>query len=256
MATSPSARRPERIEEMLAALHGRKHLIVGNNDGEATLNASGWASVRHYAEIEVDGVRLVLCHYAFRTWNRMGSGVVNLHGHSHGRLKPMTRQYDVGVDAWDFRPVTLAADPRQAAAGRAHSSGGFPDRSALTAPAPDLGFEAPPLRAERRPRRPPGLWRHGRLADQLQEPLEGVAPVRLLRAVTLGGEDQHAVRRQPPPRQALQPRADVVGKRGRVRDVEAKLHGGRELVDVLPARPRGPDEALDDLAPRRARCGS
>ena len=38
----------------------------------------------------------------------MGRGVVNLHGHSHGRLKPMPRQYDVGVDVWEYRPVTLA----------------------------------------------------------------------------------------------------------------------------------------------------
>ena len=30
------------------------------------------------------------------------------HGHSHGRLRPQARQFDVGVDAWDFRPVTLA----------------------------------------------------------------------------------------------------------------------------------------------------
>ncbi len=37
----------------------------------------------------------------------MGRGVLDLHGHSHGKLKPATRQYDVGVDAWDFRPVTL-----------------------------------------------------------------------------------------------------------------------------------------------------
>ncbi len=56
----------------------------------------------------LDGTRLVLCHYALRTWRDMGRGAVNLHGHSHGRLAPMTRQYDVGVDARDFRPVTLA----------------------------------------------------------------------------------------------------------------------------------------------------
>jgi len=30
---------------------------------------------------------------------------VNLHGHSHGRGKPLPRQADVGVDAWDFRPI-------------------------------------------------------------------------------------------------------------------------------------------------------
>jgi calcineurin-like phosphoesterase family protein len=96
------------IAELLAALKGRKHLIIGNNDGPETIEQPGWASVQHYAELSVEGKRLVLCHYAFRTWNRMGQGVINLHGHSHGRLKPATRQYDVGVDVWDFRPVTLA----------------------------------------------------------------------------------------------------------------------------------------------------
>ena len=68
----------------------------------------GWTSVQAYVELELEGVRLVLCHYAFRTWRDMGRGAWNLHGHSHGRLKPLPRQADVGVDAWDFRPVTLA----------------------------------------------------------------------------------------------------------------------------------------------------
>ncbi len=60
-----------------------------------------------YAEIEVDDRALVLCHYAFRTWKNMGRGWLDLHGHSHGLLKRQTRQYDVGVDVWDYRPVTL-----------------------------------------------------------------------------------------------------------------------------------------------------
>jgi len=98
---------PERIRDLFRQLNGRKHLIIGNNDGPATLEA-GWASVAHYAEAVVDERPLVLCHYAFRTWNGIGKGVVNLHGHSHGRLRPITRQYDVGVDVWDFRPVPLS----------------------------------------------------------------------------------------------------------------------------------------------------
>jgi calcineurin-like phosphoesterase family protein len=56
----------------------------------------------------VDGAQLVLCHYPLRSWNRMGRGALNLHGHSHGRLGPLPRQIDVGVDCWDFRPITLA----------------------------------------------------------------------------------------------------------------------------------------------------
>jgi calcineurin-like phosphoesterase family protein len=99
---------PERSAELLASLNGTKHLIIGNNDDEATLSLTGWASIRHYAEFQIDGRMVVLCHYPFRTWNGIGRGVINLHGHSHGRLKPITRQYDVGVDVWDFRPVPLS----------------------------------------------------------------------------------------------------------------------------------------------------
>ncbi len=63
--------------------------------------------VGHYAELEADGRLIVLCHYPLRTWNKMGRGAIDLHGHSHGRLKPLPRQHDVGVDVWDFRPVSL-----------------------------------------------------------------------------------------------------------------------------------------------------
>ncbi|PWE53752.1 hydrolase [Metarhizobium album] len=94
--------------ELLAELNGRKHLIIGNNDPETTTGAKGWASVQHYAELQPDGHHLILCHYAFRTWNQMGKGSINLHGHSHGRLKPVPRQFDVGVDAQGLRPVLLA----------------------------------------------------------------------------------------------------------------------------------------------------
>jgi calcineurin-like phosphoesterase family protein len=88
-------------------LHGQKHLIAGNNDDAAVTDCAGWKSVQSYAEVTVDEARLVLCHYPFRTWRDMGRGSINLHGHSHGRLKPQPRQFDVGVDAWDFRPVQL-----------------------------------------------------------------------------------------------------------------------------------------------------
>ena len=92
---------------VLARLHGRKHLVTGNNDPDAVRALPGWASVSPYMELSVDGTPLVLCHYAFRTWRGMSKGALNLHGHSHGRLRPQTRQFDVGVDARDFRPITL-----------------------------------------------------------------------------------------------------------------------------------------------------
>jgi calcineurin-like phosphoesterase family protein len=104
-ALGPSA---ARMTDLLGRLHGRKHLVTGNNDPPATTGLTGWASVQPYAELEVEGTGLVLCHYPFRSWRNMHRGWWNLHGHSHGRLAPMSRQADVGVDARDFRPVTLA----------------------------------------------------------------------------------------------------------------------------------------------------
>ena len=99
--------RPTRVPELLKQLHGEKHLIAGNNDGPVTRGCAGWASVRDYAEIELDGRRLVLCHYPLRSWNGMSRGAINLHGHSHGRMAPLLRQFDVGVDVRGFRPVGL-----------------------------------------------------------------------------------------------------------------------------------------------------
>jgi calcineurin-like phosphoesterase family protein len=100
------ARTRPRASEILCRLNGRKHLVLGNND--PLPQPEGWESIASYAELQVDGVDLVLCHYPFRRWKGMDRGSLNLHGHSHGRLKPLPRQFDVGADVRDFRPVTLA----------------------------------------------------------------------------------------------------------------------------------------------------
>jgi calcineurin-like phosphoesterase family protein len=100
--------KPAIVADLLGRLAGRKHLVAGNNDPPATTELDGWASVQPYTEITLEGVSLVLCHYPFRSWRGMDKGWLNLHGHCHGRMKPQTRQFDVGVDVWEFRPITLA----------------------------------------------------------------------------------------------------------------------------------------------------
>lgn len=113
------ARKASDVPSLLARLNGRIHLVRGNNDPSATLEAAGWASVQDYAELEQNGRLLVLCHYAFRSWNGQHRGAINLHGHSHGKLKPLPRQFDVGVDARDFRPVGLDELQNKGAPGEA-----------------------------------------------------------------------------------------------------------------------------------------
>lgn len=99
----------ERGVEIFARLNGRKHLIVGNHD-KLKVRSLPWASppqarvlLRHPAE----KLPLVLDHYAMRTWPGAHRGAIHLYGHSHGGLAGHGRSLDVGVDCWDFRPVTL-----------------------------------------------------------------------------------------------------------------------------------------------------
>jgi calcineurin-like phosphoesterase family protein len=95
---------------------GTKHLVTGNHDSTDTTRAKGWASVQALAEIDLkeDGAarHITMCHYALRTWPRQAKGGLNLYGHSHGRLNGYQTTkgggLDVGVDCWDFTPVTIA----------------------------------------------------------------------------------------------------------------------------------------------------
>ena len=51
--------RPERVASLVKALHGRKHLIVGNNDDAAVNGCDSWESIQPYAEVSVNGMHLV-----------------------------------------------------------------------------------------------------------------------------------------------------------------------------------------------------
>ncbi len=99
----------------LRHLNGTKHLIKGNHDGPETCGDPGWASVTNWSELAVEGWRVVLCHYAMRTWPGASNGALHFYGHSHGTLPGNRQSCDLGVDLWDYRPVSLAAVRRELA---------------------------------------------------------------------------------------------------------------------------------------------
>jgi calcineurin-like phosphoesterase family protein len=66
------------------------HLILGNHDTELYEKQeihSLFSSVSFYREINVNGQKIVLCHYPLRTWNKIHHGAWMLHGHCHGKLR-------------------------------------------------------------------------------------------------------------------------------------------------------------------------
>lgn len=60
----------------------------------------------HYAEVFIDTVPVVLTHYPIASWNHMGDGGYNIHGHCHRSMKQESslKRLDVGWD-WKKRPV-------------------------------------------------------------------------------------------------------------------------------------------------------
>jgi calcineurin-like phosphoesterase family protein len=102
----------ERCAALFARLNGTKRLVRGNHDSNRVLDLP-WAALVDHATItqEIDGTRwrLFLAHYAHRAWPGLWRGTRHLYGHTHGTLPDTRRSCDVGVDAWDDRPVTLPA---------------------------------------------------------------------------------------------------------------------------------------------------
>jgi len=98
------------IDAILRRLNGLILFCEGNHDKSLKsythLQPGSLASVR---EINVDGQRIFLSHYAHRVWNKSHHGSWHLYGHSHGTLPddPNALSCDVGVDCWNFFPVSM-----------------------------------------------------------------------------------------------------------------------------------------------------
>lgn len=98
--------------DILRRLNGHIHLIRGNHDNLNEQCRAQFESVHNYHEIRVAGQKIILCHYALLTWNKMHHGSWMLHGHSHSSLqvdytKP---RLDVGVDAVAYMRATEPDD--------------------------------------------------------------------------------------------------------------------------------------------------
>ena len=84
------------------------HFIHGNHD-KKTKNI-----VEHFVDsylplkdIKIGECKITLCHYAMRVWNCSHFNSWQLFGHSHGTIAPLGKQCDVGVDNWNFCPVSF-----------------------------------------------------------------------------------------------------------------------------------------------------
>jgi len=97
-----------RVEEILSQLNGQIHWIFGNHDHRDARRADGFAWKGDFKRIRVGETRISLMHYAMRVWPNSHHGAWHLYGHSHDGLaeEPLRACFDVGVDKWEFKPVS------------------------------------------------------------------------------------------------------------------------------------------------------
>jgi len=106
----------DRLTPFTSRLNGKIHLIKGNHDtmfvkGDMTKSPFVW--IKDIAEIKDkangEEYRVVLCHFPMLSWNARMHGSLHLYGHVHN--SPMDfvpkNAFNVGVDVWNFEPVTL-----------------------------------------------------------------------------------------------------------------------------------------------------
>ncbi|NOQ72342.1 MAG: phosphoesterase [Crocinitomix sp.] len=105
----------EKTAEILKRLNGSKFLIKGNHEGAALNHSKKFEWVKDYYELKIkdpdckNGTRrIMLFHYAMRSWRGIGRGNWHLYGHSHGNLPDLEDQlcFDIGVDNHDFYPLS------------------------------------------------------------------------------------------------------------------------------------------------------
>jgi calcineurin-like phosphoesterase family protein len=101
-------KKPNDVDNILRRLNGQVHIVFGGHDKVAR-RADGFASTSDLKTIHFGDTIFSLCHYAMRIWNKSHYGAYHLYGHSHGSLPddPNALSCDVGVDCWDFTPVSV-----------------------------------------------------------------------------------------------------------------------------------------------------
>lgn len=119
----------KRVRQVVPLLNGNIHLVAGNHDLCHSCNGAGSAYIQRYldagfasvcetVDLQIAG-ETILCHHMpyydpsdedqrYPEFKPIDEGGWLLHGHVHQRWKMREKQINVGVDVWDFYPVSIS----------------------------------------------------------------------------------------------------------------------------------------------------
>ena len=94
-------KRGEMVKSYIRRLNGNHIFVRGSHD---YWMGDGYSEI---IEKKINDIYIVMCHYAMRVWSKSHYNSWQLYGHSHGGLKEVGKQLDVGVDTNDFYPYSF-----------------------------------------------------------------------------------------------------------------------------------------------------
>jgi calcineurin-like phosphoesterase family protein len=102
----------ETVRYYFSKLNGRVRVLDGSHDrwiSEYSRDRGPGLITKHdkVLTVEIEDKPIILCHYAMRSWDRSHYATWHIFGHHHGKLEPYGLSFDIGVDCWDFYPVSL-----------------------------------------------------------------------------------------------------------------------------------------------------
>lgn len=100
----------ENYKKIFSRLNGRKYIIIGNHDNKQHLircQKDGLIiSVESAKNLQIGKDNIYLSHYPMREWSGFYRGAYHLYGHCHGNLDDYKQSTDIGVDCWEYEPVS------------------------------------------------------------------------------------------------------------------------------------------------------
>jgi|WetSurMetagenome_2_1015567.scaffolds.fasta_scaffold242449_2 calcineurin-like phosphoesterase family protein len=93
------------VRSYRAKLNGKIFLILGNHDYANRLrNLPGlFTWVGDTKEIKINHHPTFLSHFGHRVWSKSNYNSWHLYGHSHGKLAPYGKSFDVGLETHDYK---------------------------------------------------------------------------------------------------------------------------------------------------------
>ena len=108
----------EQATAYFSRLNGKISVIPGGHDKQWMSKGEYISKSRHPVEVlsPLETIKVsifgrshlvVLCHYSMRVWDHSHYGSWHLYGHSHCGLSAHMKRMDVGIDCWNYFPVSL-----------------------------------------------------------------------------------------------------------------------------------------------------